>query len=312
VSLDKLSGRSRYAGSLPFIAPVIGTVTSAPRDLPKYPLAVLILLLISAAVFRTCRSRCMLPVMPSDDHPIIALEKQFELEDSSTSPIARLVFDLASALELPWPFNSAVAKLKEHLAGDASNRIKVMLQTFRDEILRLSSEVDQLKATLTSEESDRRDQTAKDLLLDAARKAANTRAIERIRRIGLILANGITEQSPTDADEIEEMMRIATELNDRDILHLRELVRIEGSVIEQRERVERHDAYTRWEQGYWGARVDGELDSVFSKLVSYGLVAQIPPPNNLNISADFQNRYVLLKKGLRFVNLIRQKASAAS
>jgi hypothetical protein len=48
---------------------------------------------------------------------------------------------------------------------------------------------------------------------------------------------------------------------------------------------------------------------VFRKLESYGLTARIPPPNNLNIMDGFQNRYVLLKKGLRFVDFIPQKAA---
>lgn len=52
------------------------------------------------------------------------------------------------------------------------------------------------------------------------------------------------------------------------------------------------------------------LDSVFSKLESYGLVARIPPPNNLNITADFQNRYARLSKGLRFVELARSSADS--
>jgi hypothetical protein len=66
-----------------------------------------------------------------------------------------------------------------------------------------------------------------------------------------------------------------------------------------------------WEQGPWGTRIDPEIDSVFSKLESYGLVSRIAPPNNLNISADFQNRYVLLAKGLRFVDLVQQRATGA-
>jgi hypothetical protein len=32
------------------------------------------------------------------------------------------------------------------------------------------------------------------------------------------------------------------------------------------------------------------------------------PPNNLNISADFQNRYALLKKGLQFTEMITSAA----
>jgi hypothetical protein len=68
----------------------------------------------------------------------------------------------------------------------------------------------------------------------------------------------------------------------------------------------------RWEQGFWGTRIIPEIDSVFSKLESYGLVARIPPPNNLNIMADYQNRYVLLKKGVRFVTLTREAAAGDS
>lgn len=64
-----------------------------------------------------------------------------------------------------------------------------------------------------------------------------------------------------------------------------------------------------WERGPWGNKIDPEIDSIFSKLESYGLVARIPPPNNLNISADFQNRYVLLKKGERFSKLIQEAAT---
>jgi len=52
-----------------------------------------------------------------------------------------------------------------------------------------------------------------------------------------------------------------------------------------------------------------ELDSVFSKLESYGLVTRIAPPNNQNILADYQNRYALLSKGGRFVALIRSRAA---
>jgi hypothetical protein len=146
------------------------------------------------------------------------------------------------------------------------------------------------------------------LLLDAARKAENTRAKARVKRIGLILANAVVEPKPTDADEIEEMMRVATELSDRDIEPLRELVRIEGDAVRAQGRVARYDAHTRWEQGSWGTRIVPELDSVFSKLESYGLVSRIPPPNNLNILADYQNRYVLLPKGARFVDLVQSLA----
>lgn len=101
------------------------------------------------------------------------------------------------------------------------------------------------------------------LLLDAFRKAENTRAKDRVRRIGLILANAMIETAPKDSDEIEEMMRVAMELSDRDIYFLKELVKLEGHMLEgELKRIPRHAAHVKWIEGPWGERVDPELDSV--------------------------------------------------
>jgi len=96
------------------------------------------------------------------------------------------------------------------------------------------------------------------------------------------------------------------ELSDRDIEFLKELIKIEGAMLQAQDHITRQTAHTKWEHGWWGARIDPEIDSVFSKLESFGLVARLAPPNNLNITADFQNRYVLLKKGLRFSTLVQE------
>jgi hypothetical protein len=143
-----------------------------------------------------------------------------------------------------------------------------------------------------------------DLLVDAARKAEATRSRERVERLGLILAKAAVAPRITDPDDFEEMMRVAMDLSDKDITPLQALVRVEGDLLRSQEYIPRYTAHTLWENGPWGDRVDSELDSIFSKLESYGLVSRIAPPNNLNIMADIPNRYVLLKKGLRFVESI--------
>jgi hypothetical protein len=244
--------------------------------------------------------------MPADDHPFDALKRYFELEDSSTSPVTKTAVNVFSRLPLMWPFDKAIAMLKDHLGADSLDRIRIMLETCMNEVRKHENDIRKLFETLSAQESQQRTDAANELLVDATRKAINTRAIDRVKRIGLILANGTIEAKPTDGDEIEEMMRVAMELSDNDVRYLRELVRIEGGQVAGQGRVTRHSAHTLWEQGFWGTHLDGELDSVFSKLESYGLVARIPPPNNLNIMADFQNRYVLLKKGLRFVTLVKR------
>jgi hypothetical protein len=107
------------------------------------------------------------------------------------------------------------------------------------------------------------------------------------------------------------MMRVAAELSDRDVEFLRELIKIEGALLQSADHIPRYAAYLNWERGFWGDRINPEIDSVFSKLESYGLVSRLSGGSE-NITADVQNRYVLLTKGARFVSLIREAAAGRS
>ncbi|MFZ3333756.1 MAG: hypothetical protein WA197_24170 [Candidatus Acidiferrales bacterium] len=248
--------------------------------------------------------------MPIDENPINALKHQFEMENLSSSPVTGRVLQIASSLPLiPPPLKQAVEWLKNRITADAAERDRLMLETIAAEVVKHGEELERTTKVEADQPSRMSEEVLGPLLADAARKAESTRATERVRRIGLILANAMIETRPTDADQIEELMRVATELSDRDVEQLRELVRIEGDAVRTQGRITRYDAHLRWEQGWWGTRVLPELDSVFSKLESYGLVSRIAPPNNQNIMADYQNRYVLLPKGARFVVLIKSRAA---
>jgi len=247
--------------------------------------------------------------MPADDLPFDALEQQLRMETLAVSPVTKIVLDSLSLMEFPWPFSKAVDVFKEHLEAGSRARILLMLETFKAELRKHDAEIRRLRDTKTPEECQAYAALLIDLLMDAARKAETTRARQRVKRIGLILANAAAKLEPTDADETEEMMRVAMELSDNDIKFLRELISIEGTLLQTQDHIPRYDAHLKWEQGSWRDPIDSEVDSFFSKLESYGLVARLAPPNNLNIMADFQNRYVLLKKGLRFAALIRETAS---
>jgi len=125
-----------------------------------------------------------------------------------------------------------------------------MLQTCISEVRRQGEEINSLRQKLPNEEADRREATSKELLLDAARKAEGTRDKERVKRIGLILAHAMVGPRTVDADEVEELMRVATELSDCDTEFLRELVRIEGAIVSQQGRIDRYSAHTMWSQGH--------------------------------------------------------------
>lgn len=244
--------------------------------------------------------------MAIDDHPFDALEKQFELEESSASPVTKLLLRLCSMVSWMWPFDKAFAFLKDRAGADSAHKTGVMLEACMNEVRKHDAELSAMRSALSLSAAEEREEATAALVVDATRKAINTRSPERIKRIGVILANGLVQQT-LHPDHVEEMMRVAMELSDPDIDYLGELVRIEGDIVASQGRISRYDAHTKWEHGRWGTNVNPELDSVFSKLASYGLVVPIPPPNNLNITADFQNRYALLPKGLHFYTLIKAK-----
>jgi len=246
--------------------------------------------------------------MAIDDNPIEVLRKQFELEDLSKSPVSEVVAKvcagLAKLLPIPTPLQSVIEAVSDRINTDSVERIAIMLKTVADEVLKHDREISQLRETQSAEQKKARDEQEARLVVDGARRASVTRSIERVKRIGIILAWSIRTPKPPDEDEIEEMMRVATDLTEVDVNYLRELVSIQGQFLEGRTHVERYNAYQSWERGPWRDRVNPELDSVFHKLESYGLVSAIAPNNTFNIMADIQTRFALLPKGKRFADLI--------
>jgi hypothetical protein len=247
--------------------------------------------------------------MAIDDNPIEALRKQFDLEDLSRSPVSDAVIkvttEVAKILALPPSLKPIIQTIGDKIRTDGIERISIMLKTVADEVLKHDQEIRKMKEALSSQQVTEREEKEAALVIDGARRAFVTRSIAKVQRIGIILARTISAPASPDEDEIEEMMRIASELAEADIAYLGDLVKVQGQFLAHRPYIERYTAYQSWEGGPWGSRVDPTLDSVFHKLESYGLVSAIAPNNTLNITADIQTRFSLLPKGLRFFRLIR-------
>jgi len=182
-----------------------------------------------------------------------------------------------------------------------------MLEVLAKQVGEHDDQLRKMREDAGKDEHSSRKEALEGLLLDGARKAEATRSTERVRRIGLILANA-SATPRLDADDVEEMMRVAKELSDQDVACLGELVRIEGENLRRTGHMTRYHAHNIWEKGEWSKVGGDETESVFSKLESYGLVGRLPPPNNLNLLADFQYRFALLPKGLQFVDFIHERS----
>lgn len=246
--------------------------------------------------------------MAIDDNPIEVLRKQFELEDISKSPVSEVVIrvtaELAKFLPLPPSLQSVLQKVNDRIRTEGVERIAIMLKTVADEVLKHDRDISQLRESQSAEQKMARDEQEARLIVDGARRASTTRSIARVERIGIILARTISAPTPPDEDEIEEMMRIATDLTEVDVTYLRNLVSLQAQYLQEGSHVQRYTAYQSWVNGPWGDRVDPTIDSVFHKLESYGLVSAIAPNNTFNIMADIQTRFALLPKGRRFAELI--------
>jgi hypothetical protein len=231
--------------------------------------------------------------------PFDALEKQYELEKLSSDPVLARIAELAEYLDLPWVPGKGLAAIRSRVNTDRVEKLEVMVDAIKAEVRGHEDRVAALRADVD------RLQEWYPLLIDGAKKAEATRAPSRVERIGKILGTSLTITPFPKPDDVEEMMRIATELSDEDVHLLEQLVGVQGEMVRAAGRIPRFDAWSSWPRGPWGESLDGDRDSVFNKLESFGLVTRLAPPNNQNLYADLQNRYALLRKGLNFIRFVR-------
>ena len=148
------------------------------------------------------------------------------------------------------------------------------------------------------------------LLLDALRRAEEVRSKARIAHLARILWHA-AEAGPGDgADHVEEMMRVAMELTDRDVALLREMARTHPNRHSRNEnRYPKGSAISVWDRQNWNERgySEQEVESICCKLQSFGLVSSLDlgNRNNRGPASSQQTGYEILQKGLDFVAYIR-------
>lgn len=107
--------------------------------------------------------------------------------------------------------NEFVALVRYESEKQRFENSELMLRTAWEELKRVSATLDDFLKDAVRHDAVRR------LILDATRKAEDLRDRKRVERIGKILAYALT-LSMSDFDKAEEMMRIAGDLSDADVL----------------------------------------------------------------------------------------------
>ena len=222
--------------------------------------------------------------------------RQFEMEDlPRTPPFARTIAEVAFGV------------VKALGAGDVSEAIGLMDKIHSSSEADTSAHlfkcvVEDLKC-LHKKVKLSEQQTADfvELLFDADRKARQTRAKNRIKRIANVLTASMGMSPIPSPDETEEMTGLAVELSDQDVLVLKAL----------------QETQQRYESN--GGRVTPNLSlasvpglspevvlSTCGKLLSLGLIAD-PQQRATSLGVASYPRgggFMLLERGLRFLKFI--------
>ena len=197
-------------------------------------------------------------------------------------------------------FASTADLLKNASEMFSRDRSKYLLDVVISEVRHLLARYDQLDAR----QRDFLDTDWLELLGDADRKARVTRARDRILRIGKIISSAAYEAPPARPDATEELMRVAMNLDDQDVVMLKNIVDHQGKMLGGAlDRVDNYSAYSTWTQVAATARncgiSHGEMDAICGKLESFGLVSR--GERTTNIHGKDPVPFALLRRGLRFL-----------
>ncbi|HLM98845.1 MAG TPA: hypothetical protein VK335_06165 [Bryobacteraceae bacterium] len=255
--------------------------------------------------------------MPSDD-PISALQALSSSDDRQRSPVQRYAKHFLNIIKLFAPPGTTlpiggVTAVVEWLAQRSSQNISELVDVIAEELKVRGGQIDRLKEA-SDEHRHFIEEEMPGLILDSMVRAENLRTKDRIAQLARILVHAAEVGHRDKGGYVEEMLRIATNLDARDVRVLREIVRVQGPLLSQDlGRVKHFTAHNSMRDIVGSLRQDGfiqgEVDSICAKLESFGLVSRTE--RNVNLISDDPTPYALLRKGLDFVEYIKSAAERA-
>jgi hypothetical protein len=234
--------------------------------------------------------------MPIDD-PTSALQSLNDSEDRQRSPISKYAKQFLRAVKLFCPGGelplAAVEAASEWVGRREEENRKELVDVIAQELQYRGNQIDILLAE-SGEHRRFMEEEMPALLLDALRRAEQTRAKDRIRRLGHILVNAAEVGHENGADYVEDLMKVALELSHRDLLVLKEA----SAEFDRQQRDNHSEAPTMIAARIWLAIPWPKLGvpseqapSIGARLQSFGLASRIE-----GISGD-RNSYIVLQRG---------------
>jgi hypothetical protein len=248
---------------------------------------------------------------------------QVKFEELSTTPGGEFVEIIGDLLKLvggggPLGIAGGISNLSlkvRKLAGASyGSNLIYTITAVRNDLATLYVRYENLRERIDSLQSDPKFSEAISAL---ALQAMHTSVKERLSRLARIVVNGVKEGDP-DPEHLDDMMRAAVELTERDILELGEFVSRQSGILAEAEKspMQWHDAVrAKWQS--WGIEDHNahswrrtlsyfELCSSRARLAGLGFIVAIRPKGTSNSPAEVP--YVLLPEGKKFYESLQEIA----
>lgn len=216
------------------------------------------------------------------DSPIEQAEAMVETDERRAAPgvISAAARNLSELLMLAGPAGEVVSAVLSTITdfGKRQNEEnqKYLLATVIQELRFVQGQFGQL------EEGQQRflNSEGPRLLLEATKRATETRDRERIRRVAAIFVHGVENANARAIAEAEEFMRLSVLMSDTDTLVLREFVKRQSGLEERAKksgRTLREEANWAWRDNkpIFDGLSEGDLQSACSRLQAFGLVVRV-------------------------------------
>jgi hypothetical protein len=229
-----------------------------------------------------------------------AAESIIAQEERERSPVWEYI---AKALDLlPDVLPKAVTSALRAFRGTIEYRIE-NLQYLHDALRDDMRDLQRKLENIPQEQAEFYQREIIPLIVDAHFKAEILRSKSKIKRIAAILIHALEWGPRNPSDYTEEMMRVATVLDDTDVEVLRQIVKAQKGHLGSRGSLDLNAANELWKQN--PPSITGfslaDITSVCSKLESLGLLVRVERRDDLFGLDTAGLPYGLLKKGLDFV-----------
>jgi hypothetical protein len=244
--------------------------------------------------------------MPIDE-PISALEALNASAERQSDPVLARAKCFLEVLQLFSPpgvekIFSSLTTAYGWLGVRAEQNRRELAQVVAEEVKRHSAEMIRLWGSCEEYRRFMKD-VMPGLILDALRRAEQLRAKERIRRLGLIVMHAARVGPQEGADQVEEMMRIAADMTDEDVLVLKRI----SETYDRYLQLPAHAGHILTMPGIDGVERNA-IVSICGKLQSLGLIAT--PERHAAVMGEFGwppgGGFVPLVRGQTFLKFVAE------